>query len=121
MSVSGISAVFGNQIQRLHDRMQQFRQDFQQLGQDLQAGNLSAAQSDFAALQQLTPQNKSTQNSNPVAQDLNQLSQDLAAGDLSAAQQAYATLQQDLPQFPQTRAATQPASAPASGNFSVNA
>jgi hypothetical protein len=32
---------------------QQFKQGFQLLGQDLQSGNLSQAQSDFSSLQQL--------------------------------------------------------------------
>ena len=34
---------------------QQFKQGFQQLGQDLFSGNLSQAQSDFSSLQQLLP------------------------------------------------------------------
>jgi outer membrane protein assembly factor BamD (BamD/ComL family) len=79
--------------------LQQFQQVFQQLGQDLQSGNLSAAQSDFATLQQLGPQNTSTassQSNNPIAQAFNQLSQDLQSGNLSAAQQDYTTLQQAL-------------------------
>jgi outer membrane protein assembly factor BamD (BamD/ComL family) len=79
--------------------MQQFRQEFQQLGQDLQSGNLSAAQTDFAALQQVEPQSISTssaQSNNPIAQAFNQLSQDLKSGNLSAAQQDYATIQQDF-------------------------
>jgi len=36
-------------------KFQQIRQDFQKLGQDLQSGNLSQAQTDFSALQQLLP------------------------------------------------------------------
>jgi soluble cytochrome b562 len=79
--------------------MQQIQQEFQQLGQDLQSGNLSAAQADFATLQQLVPQANSassSQSSNPIAQEFNQLSQALQAGNLSAAQQDYATIQQDF-------------------------
>ncbi len=34
---------------------QQVKQDFQQLGEDLQAGNLSQAQSEFAALEEYLP------------------------------------------------------------------
>lgn len=101
MSVSGISnsSFLDYNTQNIQSRMQQFRQEFQQLGEDLQAGNLSAAQTDFAALQQVGPQAlsaSSTQSNNPLAQAFNQLSQDLKAGNLSAAQQDYATIQQDF-------------------------
>ena len=61
MSVSGVSN------QPIHFRyhsiqinMQQFKQEFQQFGQDLQAGNLSAAQAEFVTLQQLGLQGLST-------------------------------------------------------------
>ena len=76
-----------------------WQQGLQQLGQDLQAGNLSAAQSDFAALQQLNPQissTASTQSGNGVAQDFAQLGKDLQAGNTSAAQQDYSQLQQQI-------------------------
>jgi DNA gyrase inhibitor GyrI len=90
--------------QNLQSNVQQAQQAFQQLGKDLQAGNLSAAQSDFATLQQLRPQTNSTtasQSDNPIAQAFNQLAQDLQSGNLAAAQQDYATIQQDF----QTQAA----------------
>src|SRR5215469_11462662 len=82
--------------QSVHSRMQQFRQDFQKLGQDLQTGNLTGAQADFAALQKDRPQPSSTQNSNPIAQELQQLSNDLQSGNLTAAQQDYTNLQRDF-------------------------
>jgi ribosomal protein S20 len=102
MSVSSISSsnlLDYYSTQDAQSNMKQFQQEFQQLGQDLQSGNLSAAQSDFATLQQLMPQNNSTssaQSNNPIAQAFNQLSQDLQAGNLSAAQQDYTTIQQDF-------------------------
>jgi hypothetical protein len=100
MSVSGISSSsFYSTGSTTQNNLQQFQQLFQQLGQDLQSGNLSAAQSAFASLQKLGPQSNSTtttQSNNPVAQAFNQLAQDLQAGNLSAAQQDYATLQQAL-------------------------
>jgi len=101
MSVSGIlsSNLFNYNTQNVQSQMQQFRQEFQQLGQDLQSGNLSAAQADFATLQQLAPQSSSsasTSSSNPIAQAFNQLSQDLQSGNLTAAQQDYTTIQQDF-------------------------
>ncbi|SPE22074.1 hypothetical protein SBA2_10016 [Acidobacteriia bacterium SbA2] len=75
-------------------------QQFQQLGTDLSSGNLTAAQSDFAALLKEMPQSSSStansQSSNPLSQAISQLSQDLKSGNLKAAQQDYASLQQDL-------------------------
>ena len=75
---------------------QQIRQEFQKLGEDLQSGNLSAAQSDFSALQQLTPQSSATSTTNSATQAFNQLAQDLKSGNLSAAQQDFTQLQQDF-------------------------
>lgn len=101
MSIAGIlSSNFMQQTQSLKAYQQEFQQEFQQLGQDLQSGNLSGAQSDFTALEQLQPSSasstSSTQSNNPVQQALNQLGQDLQAGNTSAAEQDYTTLQQDL-------------------------
>ncbi|MGA8311668.1 MAG: hypothetical protein WB755_16665 [Terriglobales bacterium] len=101
MSVSGISSssLFDFNTQAAQNKRQQFLQEFQQLGQDLQSGNLSAAQSDFAALEQLKPQTSSTassSSSSPIAQAFKQLSQDLQSGNVSAAQQDFATIQQDV-------------------------
>jgi outer membrane protein assembly factor BamD (BamD/ComL family) len=80
-----------------------FQQEFQQLGQDLQSGNLSAAQSEFATLQQgVTQTSSATQSSSPIAQAFSKLSQDLQSGNLTAAQSDYSTLQQDM----QTQAAS---------------
>ena len=97
MSVSGISSsnLFANQT--IQNQVQQFQKEFQQLGQDLQSGNLSAAQSDFVTLQQLGPQSSSTssaQSNSPIAQAFNQLAQDLKSGNISGAQQDFAQIQQ---------------------------
>jgi len=101
MSVSGISSssLFDFNTQAAQNKRQQFQQEFQQLGQDLQSGNLSAAQSDFAALEQLKPQTSSTaslSSNSPIAQAFQQLSQDLQSGNVSAAQQDFAKIQQDV-------------------------
>jgi hypothetical protein len=61
--------------------LNQLRQQFQQLGQDLQAGKLSAAQTDFASLQQ-TSTNPSASPNNPITQALNQLKTQLQSGTL---------------------------------------
>lgn len=110
MMASGISASgfpdYANQ-----GNSQQVRKDFQQLGKDLQAGNLTAAESDFITLQQDLPQSSaasasqtsdststqtSTQTGDPIAQAFVQLASDLQAGNLTAAQKDYSTLQQDF-------------------------
>jgi len=101
MSVSGISStnLFSLAAENIRNRYQQFAKEFEQLGKDLKSGDLSAAQADFAALQQLRPQNNSTsstQNANLLQADFAQLSKDLQAGNTSAAQQDYATILQDL-------------------------
>lgn len=102
MSVSGISSNILNDYSSTQDTestMQQMKQEFQQLGQDLQSGNLSAAQQDFATFQSLAPQNTAAspaQSDNPIAQPFNQLSQDLQSGNLTAARQDYTQIQQDL-------------------------
>jgi outer membrane protein assembly factor BamD (BamD/ComL family) len=101
-------------------------QAFAQLGQDLQAGNLQAAQQDFTNLQQGLQQNasqqvggqhhhhhhaessqasttttsgSSTPQTNPINVTFGTLGQDLQAGNLAGAQAAFATLQSDLQQI----------------------
>jgi outer membrane protein assembly factor BamD (BamD/ComL family) len=108
MSVSGIASNFyGFNSQNVQNRMQQIQQEFQQLGSDLQSGNLSAAESDYTTLEQLVPQNNtsstssltstsSSQSSNPLEQAFSQLGQDLQSGNLSAAQQDYENIRQDM-------------------------
>ena len=101
MSVAGISSSNLFDINDSRESVQsQMRQEFAQLGQDLQSGNLSAAQSDFATLTQLGPQSTSSSSSSsaagtsPMAQAFAQLSKDLQSGNLSAAQQDFAAIQQ---------------------------
>lgn len=106
MSVSGISSsLFELSNPTVQSKQQQVQQEFQQLGEDLESGNLSAAQSDFTTLQQLVPQSNSTSSptstssstgNNPLAQAFNQLGQDLQSGNLTAAQQDFANIQQDI-------------------------
>jgi outer membrane protein assembly factor BamD (BamD/ComL family) len=108
MSLSGISgsnwASYENQS--VQNNIQQFQQDFEQLGEDLQSGNLSAAQTDFTTLQSLSPQSSSSSSatsssssstsSNPIAQEFQELSQALQSGNLTQAQTDYSQLQQDF-------------------------
>jgi len=85
---------------------QQIKTEFQQLGQALQSGNLTQAQSDFTTLSQnlsSASQSSATSTSaatgnNAVAQAFAQLGQDLQSGNLQGAQQDFTNLQQDLQQ-----------------------
>ncbi|MGD0507940.1 MAG: hypothetical protein ABSA27_09095 [Terriglobales bacterium] len=102
MSISGIlsSSFLQNQLSSVNSPNQQ---DMQKLSQDLQSGNLSAAQSDFATLQQAysqsatTPSASTTSTSSSAAQAFNQLASDLQSGNLSAAQKDFSTAQKDFP------------------------
>jgi hypothetical protein len=95
--MSGISNISSNQHQV--GSPSTAYQSLQQLSQALQSGNLSAAQSDFATLQQAFSQPSSTNSStsssnssstsNPVAQAFNQLASDLQSGNLSGAGKDY--------------------------------
>jgi outer membrane protein assembly factor BamD (BamD/ComL family) len=106
MSVTGISSSGFSEYGAQSVQKNQVAQEFQQLGQDLQAGNLSAAQSDFTTLQQLVSQagsataslaaNSSSQSGNPIAQAFSQLASDLKSGNLTAAQQDFAQIQKDF-------------------------
>ena len=78
---------------------QSFKQNFQQLGRDLQSGNTAQAQADLAALQPSASSQPSSANSTGlVSQSFTKIAQDLQSGNLSAAQSDYATLQQNLQQ-----------------------
>jgi hypothetical protein len=95
MSISSVSSsLFNYATQSTKSPLQQFKSEFDQLGQDLSSGNLSAAQSDFSALQQIKPELMASGNSSPLAQAMNKLSQDLKSGDIAAAQQDFAKIQQ---------------------------
>jgi outer membrane protein assembly factor BamD (BamD/ComL family) len=118
MSVSGIgssilSTLSGSQNQQ--SPFQKIKSEFQQLGQDLQSGNLSQAQSDFTTLSQdlsnvvqggantatasaTTAPNTAAATTSPILQAFNQLGQDLQSGNLQAAQQDFTKIQQDAQQ-----------------------
>lgn len=101
MSVAGISTTSYSDYASQNNTgpFQNYWPEFRQLDKDLQAGNLSAAQADFASLQKDLPKlsfDASSQTASPIAQAFNQLEQDLQAGNLSAAQQDFATIKQDF-------------------------
>ena len=80
-------------------KFQQIKAEFQQLGQDLQSGNLTQAQADYTSLSQNLPGLTQPQTAtNPLAKAFQQLGQDLQAGNLQAAQSDYSTVRQDAQQ-----------------------
>ena len=100
MSVSGISSASQYQFAAAANLIQQ---QFKQLGKDLQSGNLSSSQSDFAKLQAAFSQPANTgassstsTSTSPVNQAFSQLASDLQSGNLSAAQKDFSAVQQDL-------------------------
>lgn len=96
-------------------KFEQLKEEFQQLGQDLQSGNLTQAQSDYATLSKdfpgasqtgattaagttITMGATATNGTTSVAQEFAQLGQDLKSGNLQAAQQDFTNLQQTTQQ-----------------------
>jgi len=85
--------------------VQQVRQDYAELANALQSGNLTTAQSAFTALQQALqtqsgPSTASTTTSatsgDPIANDLSALGQALSSSNLTQAQSAFSQLQTDI-------------------------
>jgi len=97
MSIAGIASSLFSQISNLQGNNKgTLHTEFQQLAQDLQAGNLSQAQSDFAAIEKSLPASQSSGSS--LQQAFSALGTDLQSGNVSAAQQDFATIQQDFQQ-----------------------
>lgn len=108
--------------------------EFQQLGQDLQSGNLSAARQDFAAIDQgvrqrtvqilhhhhFTSGAAQSGAAGSLAQDFSALAQALQAGNLSAAQSAFSTLVQGLEQPPSSSSSSLSAASSQNASTSVN-
>jgi hypothetical protein len=103
MSSLSISASSGSTPQIDQSQMSkiaQMKSLFDQLGKDLQSGNLSAAKSDYAAIKKNAPQGASQSDNGPMAQmqsKMDQLGQALDSGDLAAAKTAYSDIQQSAP------------------------
>src|SRR5882724_10715681 len=124
MSVAAIlSSLFDPSAQSTQSKKPPLQQEFQQLGKDLQSGNVPAAQQDYSAIQQGL-QNGTAQlhahhhhrvhgggEGGQFSQLFDQLGQALQSGNLTSAQQAYTTLQQDFQQFSQTGSQQSPAPA----------
>jgi hypothetical protein len=95
MSVSGISNVSPCQTEGVQSDFKKIKGEFEQLGKDLQTGNLKQAQADYATLQKDLPQGQQSTNSQ-LGQDFSALSKALQSGSLAAAQQAFAAVQSDV-------------------------
>jgi hypothetical protein len=105
MTVSGISnglSTIGSSTQGVHNNLRQFQQEFQQLGSDLQSGNQTAAQQDYATLHSLAGEGGNSSvstgltSNNPLVQQFNQLGEDLVSGNVSGAEQTYGNLKQNF-------------------------
>jgi hypothetical protein len=105
MTISGVSSCssYDPAMQQMSSRFAQARQAFDDLGNALQSGDLSDAQSAFAALTQIGADGSQGANAsrpadpnNPIANDLSAVGQALQSGDLKAAQSAFQKVQRDL-------------------------
>jgi hypothetical protein len=99
-TASGTTASPAGNTNSIYEQLQAYRQerqsDLNQLGQDLQAGNLTAAQQDFTVLTNLGAGGPN-KNGQPFQnadreQDFQTIGQALQSGNLSLAQSAYASL-----------------------------
>lgn len=88
MSILGVSSSM--QLSSMQTNYQQLCKQFSQLGQDLSAGSLTKAQTDFVTLSQAAAAKLGS--NSPINQALNTIGQALQSGNLSAAQQAFASL-----------------------------
>ena len=105
MSVAGIASTFANLIPcAFQGKIQTFKQDFQKLGQDLQSGDLVAAQSDFTKLLKDAPPGLTglpgsqggASGKSPIDAAMDKLALDIQSGNLSGVKTDYTSLQQDL-------------------------
>jgi len=110
MAVSGVCTGMNNYPSPVQNNFKQRQQDFQNLADALQAGNLQGAQQAFAALQKdcsSSPNVTSvtgtsqTGQSSPLRQDIQTLQSALQANDLAGAQKALTSFQHDLQQVGQ--------------------
>jgi hypothetical protein len=100
MSISSISSLAGSSS---CGPLQQRRQDFRQLGQALQQGDLNSANAAFAELTQDLASSKPgstagllSNPSSPLGQDFAAIGKDLQNGDVATAKQDFGKLQSDL-------------------------
>jgi hypothetical protein len=102
VAISGVGSNANTYQPNVQSTYKQRQQDFQNLASALQSGDLTGAQTTFAALQKLQ-QGRQTQSgqqgnssTNPISTDITALGKALQSGDISGAQSAFATLQKDF-------------------------
>lgn len=98
MSISSVSTSQSTSQAYMQNDRAQFKQDFQDLSQALQSGDMSAAQDAMSKIQQLQ-QNKTggTKGAQGAfSQDLETLASAISSGDLEASKNAFSTLQQNM-------------------------
>jgi hypothetical protein len=99
---SGANSVTGPNQQPYRNGFSQTLDAFNSIGNALNAGNLSSAQSALAAFEQDTQGSSQSSSNNPFGSntkansDFQNLTGALQSGDLSGAQTAFANLQKDL-------------------------
>jgi hypothetical protein len=94
MSVSSLSSITTSSSGDLSSIFAERRKNMQALDTALQGGDLQAAQSAFAAVQQTLP-SRSGSASGSFANGLQAVGDALQSGDLAGAQKAFAALQQE--------------------------
>lgn len=110
MSVAGISSTNALTQPSFFASFQQRRNDFQELSQALQSGDLANAQTAFTDLSNLNQNSPLAQRfaNSQAGKDFAAIGQALQSGDLDGAQQAFATFQQDVKAAFQQRFQPQP-------------
>lgn len=100
MSIGSVTtATNPNQLTPAGTSRKGIRNEFLQLQQDLQSGNLSGAQSAYSSIQSSTQnlfRSQSTTGSSQAATDFQAIGQTLQSGSLSSAQNALTTFEQDM-------------------------
>ncbi len=116
MSMSAVSAssAVSQSMQAWQAKAQKIQSEFQQLGQDLQTGNLSQAKTDYSTLSRNLP--TAAQTSGPISQAFGALGTALQSGNLTAAQSAYSTVQQDVQQAADSLQRNRPVGGPQKSN-----
>jgi len=90
MAISAVSAT--SNLPPQYSDPSSLRQEFSQLTDAINSGDLTSAQSAYSAL----AQSPAAQGNGPFAQALQQIGQDLQSGDIGGAQKALAALQQKV-------------------------
>jgi hypothetical protein len=90
MTTAPISSSVLSQVANVQRNFQQVRSEFKQLGQDLQSGNLTQAQTDFVTLSKAATTQFGENSS--IIKAFNAIGQALQSGNIPAAQQAYSSL-----------------------------